>query len=119
MKLCATLVLAAAFAVALVTAGCHSIPPPTPLDQLDAQQSSGYRVYQQYCANCHHDRDSSPLHGPSLMSLYKKPYLPSGAPANDDRIMAAIVHGHGMMPAMNGQMTDQQLQDLFAYMHTL
>ena len=104
---------------ALATAGCHSIPPPTPLDQLDAQQTSGYRVYHNYCATCHHDRDASPLHGPSLMGLYKKPYLPSGAPANDDRVMAAIVHGHGMMPAMNGQMTDQQLQDLFAYMHTL
>ena len=35
---------------------------------------------------------------PDLQGLYKQQYLPSGAPANDDRVTSAILHGRGMMP---------------------
>jgi len=101
-----------------VLAGCHSTPPPTPLDQLTPQQSLGHQYFQSHCAQCHYDRQSGPLHGPSLLSVYKKPYLPSGAPANDDRVTATILHGHNMMPASpNTDPTD--LQNLLAYLHTL
>ncbi len=77
----------------LALAGCHSVPPPVPLDQLNPPQTHGYQVFQAHCAQCHHDRDTDPLHGPGLAGLYKKQYMPSGAPANDDRITSTIVHG--------------------------
>jgi mono/diheme cytochrome c family protein len=46
-------------------------------------------------------------------------YLPSGAPANDDRIASVILHGRGMMPAFANNLDDQQLADLLAYLRTL
>ncbi len=61
----------------------------------------------------------APLHGPPLMSVYKKPYLPSGAPANDDRVMDTIVHGHNLMPPMGNTMDQQDIDDLQTYLHTL
>ena len=104
----------------LGTLGCQpSLAPSKPLSQLNAQQRSGYAVYQQDCASCHYANQTGDLHGPSLFALYRKKYLPSGAPANDDRVSAAITDGHGIMPGFGNQISPQQLQDLLAYLHTL
>jgi mono/diheme cytochrome c family protein len=43
--------------------------------------------------------------------------MPSGAPPTDERLTAVILHGRGMMPATS--LTDAQLSDLLAYLHTL
>lgn len=104
--------------VAMVT-GCKSVAPPTPLSGLNAQQARGHEVFQARCGVCHYDRQDGALHGPSLAGLYKKPYLPSGAAANDERVTATMLHGRGMMPAMGNTMDAQELDDLMAYLHTL
>ncbi|HEY0307688.1 MAG TPA: cytochrome c [Acidobacteriaceae bacterium] len=111
------LAITSAIVLAVAAAGCRSVPPPTPIEQLNSQQTHGYQVYQAACASCHYDRQTGDLHGPALIGMYKKPYLPSGAPANDDRVMQSIQHGRGMMPPI--PLGDQEMQDLLAYMHTL
>lgn len=98
--------------------GCHRLPPPTPLNQLNSQQRRGHAVFQSRCGQCHYDREESSLHGPSLRGLYKRPYLPSGAPANDERVTSTVLHGHGLMPAQPN-MDPQDLDDLLAYLRTL
>ena len=103
----------------LLLAGCRSVPPPTPLDQLNAQQTRGHGVFQAHCAVCHYDRQDSALHGPALLGLYKKPALPSGAAATDERVTATIVHGRNLMPALGNQIEPADLDDLLAYLHTL
>lgn len=99
--------------------GCKTLPPPTPLEQLNAQQMQGHAVFQARCAQCHYDRKDKPLHGPPMLGVFKKPTLPSGAPANDERVTATILHGHGLMPAMGNTMNQQDIDDLLAYLHTL
>ena len=100
--------------------GCRPpLPPSKPLAEITAQEASGYQVYQSLCARCHYANSSAGYKGPGLQALYKQPYLPSGAPANDDRITSAIVHGRGMMPAFGDKLDEQQLADLIAYLHTL
>jgi mono/diheme cytochrome c family protein len=105
----------------MVTAvvGCKKLPPPTPLSELNPQQMHGHDVYQAHCASCHNDRSNDPLNGQSLMGVFKKQYLSSGAPANDDRMMDAILFGRPMMPALGSTMTPEERQDLLAYLHTL
>jgi mono/diheme cytochrome c family protein len=102
----------------LTLTGCKSGPNPTPLDQLTPVQTQGHAVYQARCALCHYDRRFGDLHGPSLASLYKKPALPSGAAATDERVTATILHGRAMMPAQRN-LSDDELSDLLAYLHTL
>jgi len=114
-RLCITCLLSTLYCLLL---GCHSTPPPTPLEQLNAQQARGYQDFQVHCAQCHYDRQPGPLHGPSLMGVFKKPYLPSGAPANDDRVNATILHGRNLMPPQP-QLDPQDVNDLLAYLHTL
>jgi mono/diheme cytochrome c family protein len=106
--------------MAAAVAGCKPpLPPSTPLSELNPQQTSGYRVFESRCAGCHYPNTESSLHGPGLQGVYKKKYLPSGAPANDDRVTGVILHGRNMMPAFGNNLDEQQLADLLAYLHTL
>jgi len=104
---------------AVAVAGCKSLPPPTPIADLNPQQSRGHAVFESRCAACHYDRRNAPLHGPALIGVFKKPALPSGAAATDERVTATILHGRGMMPAMGNTMDQQDVDDVLAYLHTL
>lgn len=99
--------------------GCHSAPSSKPLSKLTPAEMQGYTVFHNNCAPCHVANGSSGQHGPSLQGLFKKPYLPSGAPANDDRVRATILHGRNMMPPFAYSLDDQQIDALLAYLHTL
>jgi len=106
-------------AVGMALAGCKSVAPPTPLAELNVQQARGHAVYQARCQVCHYDRKDAPLNGPPMIGVFKKQYLPSGAPANNERVTATIVHGRNLMPAQRNTMDAQDLDDLLAYLHTL
>jgi len=109
-----------AMSTMLITLGCKpSLPPSKPLADLTPQETSGHAVFQAHCASCHYADNEKSLHGPGLQGVYKKRYLPSGAPANDDRVVSVILHGRNMMPALGNNLDDQQLSDLIAYLHTL
>jgi mono/diheme cytochrome c family protein len=104
----------------LCVAGCGpKLPPSKPLSELTPVEHAGYAVFEGNCARCHYATSTHGLHGPGLQGLYKQPYLPSGAPANDDRISAVILHGHSTMPAFSGKIGDEELAELLAYLHTL
>jgi len=86
---------------------------------LNAQQSSGRHLYQQNCAACHDAHSVPGQNGPSLKGILKKPFLPSGLPANERFVRQTILTGRNMMPAVGSSFTKQQLEDLLAYLHTL
>lgn len=48
----------------------------------------------------------------------KQKYLPSGRPANDDRVGDVIRLGRNLMPAIP-DLDDIEMKDLLAYLHTL
>ena len=99
--------------------GCRKYPPPTPIDQLNPEQAAGRVVFNTRCAQCHYDRVDRPKAGPSLVSVFKRPSLNSGAAATDERVTSTVVNGHGLMPAMGGQVDGLDMANLLAYLHTL
>ncbi len=106
--------------VAGLLAACGSAPPKTDAELgLNAQQARGRKVFQVYCSSCHHAYSSAGSTGPSLKGLFKKRYLPSGLPANDRFVEGTVVSGRNMMPGFGGALTEQQVSDLMAYLHTL
>ncbi len=105
--------------VLLTALGCHSPAPSKPLTQLTPQEASGRQVFAALCSSCHYPDSEEGLAGPGLRGLFRKPYLPSGGVANDARVTSVIVRGRGMMPPLGNTLTDQQLNDLLAYLHTL
>ncbi len=86
---------------------------------LNEQQARGRAIYDLRCAGCHEPYRKKDLHGPSMVGIFKKPYLPSGMVARDDRVADIILMGKTNMPASGDVLTQQQLQDLLAYLHTL
>jgi len=106
--------------IAILLIACDVEPRKTDAELgLNAQQAAGRRVYDTRCADCHFAYSKSNLKGPSLNGLFKKPFMKNGMPANDERVSDIILLGRAKMPAFQNKLTQQQLNDLMAYLHTL
>jgi mono/diheme cytochrome c family protein len=107
--------------VMLVLAGCDVERRKSDAELgLDPQQAAGRKLYDNYCDRCHEPYASRGKKGPSLQGVFKKPYLPlSGLPANDERITDIVKFGRAKMEGFGRVMTEQQIKDLLAYLHTL
>ena len=87
---------------------------------LNPQQAEGRKLYDNYCDRCHEPYSSRGKKGPGLKGVFKQQYLSlSGLPANDVRMTDIIKFGRAKMEGFNQVMTDQQIKDLLAYLHTL
>lgn len=87
---------------------------------LNPQQAAGRQLYDNYCDRCHEPYSSRGKKGPSMKGVFKHQYLSlSGLPANDERMTDIIKNGRAKMEGFRQVMTDQQIQDLLAYLHTL
>ena len=106
-----------AAASALLAAGCRSLPPSKPEALWSPEEARGAQVFQANCAKCHYPTSTRGSKGPGLQAITKIKAMPSGAPPTDERLSAVILRGRGMMPAT--QLTDEQLQDLIAYLRSL
>jgi mono/diheme cytochrome c family protein len=108
----------AACAVALsALTGCRPLPPSKAEALFTPEEARGKQVYQAYCARCHYPTTTHGLKGPGLQALTKVKAMPSGAPPTDERILATIQHGRGMMQPV--AVPDDELRDLLAYLHSL
>ena len=107
--------------IAIATlAGCDAEPRKSDAELgLTPQQARGRRVYDARCAECHYAYSSRDLRGPSLHGLFKKQFMTSGIPANDERVTDIIELGRAKMPGFQNKLTVQQIADLMAYLHTL
>jgi mono/diheme cytochrome c family protein len=87
---------------------------------LNPQQADGRKLYDNYCDRCHEPYSSRGKKGPGLKGVFKQQYLSlSGLPANDERVTDIIKNGRAKMEGFGQVMTDQQIKDLIAYLHTL
>ena len=101
-------------------AGCDAEPRKSDAELgLTLQQAQGRRVYDARCAECHYAYSKRDLRGPSMHGLFQKQFMSSGIPANDDRVTDITLLGRAKMPGFQQKITQQQLQDLMAYLHTL
>ena len=87
---------------------------------LNSQQAAGRRIYDHYCDRCHAPYSSRGRQGPSMRGVFKNRYLSlSGLPADDERVSEIIRAGRGKMPGYSQVLSQQQIEDLLAYLHTL
>jgi len=87
---------------------------------LNPQQSSGRKIYDNYCDRCHRPYSTKGKKGPGLKGIFQHPYLSlSGLPANDERVGDIIRNGRPDMPGYSQTLTPEDIQDLLAYLHTL
>lgn len=106
--------------IVFLFAGCGEPAPKTDAELgLNAQQSRGRQVFDRDCAACHSAYSSSSSKGPSLKHVFQKEFLPSGLPANDRFVQQTIIGGRNMMPPVGQAISERELDDLMAYLHTL
>jgi mono/diheme cytochrome c family protein len=119
LRNCCTVVLASALLVMVMGCDVQRRKSDAELG-LNVQQAAGRRLYDQYCDRCHEPYSSRDKKGRSLQGVFKKKFLSeSGMPANDERVGEMIATGRNMMPAFGQTMSQAQIQDLLAYLHTL
>ncbi len=54
---------------------------------------------------------------PNLSGLFHRDKLPSGAPATDAQVVRTVLSGKGNMPSFAGRFTQEQMDELVAYLH--
>jgi mono/diheme cytochrome c family protein len=113
--------LAIVVAILIVCGGCDVQRRKSDAElRLNPQQAAGRRLYDLYCDRCHEPYSSRDKKARSLQGVFKKQFLSeSGMPANDERVGEIIVTGRNMMPAFGQTLSQAQVQDLLAYLHTL
>jgi mono/diheme cytochrome c family protein len=87
---------------------------------LNPQQATGRKIYDNYCDRCHRPYSTKGKKGPGLKGIFQHQYLSlSGLPANDERVSDILRHGRPDMPGYGQTLSQQDIQDLLAYLHTL
>ena len=107
--------------VIFVTSGCEVERRKSDAELgLNPQQASGRHIYDQYCDRCHEPYSARKRKGPSLQGVFHREYFSvSGMPANDQRASDIIRFGRDKMQGYSQELTQQQIDDLLAYLHTL
>ncbi|MGA8273868.1 MAG: cytochrome c [Candidatus Sulfotelmatobacter sp.] len=116
--------LGGAFAICLVLAslaGCDVERRNSDAELgLNPQQSAGRKLFDNYCDRCHRPYSTKGRKGPGLKGIFRHQYLSlSGLPANDDRVSDIIRNGRPDMTGFSPVLSQQDMQDLLAYLHTL
>jgi len=81
----------------------------------------GNHLFEMHCSGCHSrrrlDLEKVP---PDLHGVFDRRFLPSGRSATDDVVRSTIRTGRGgIMPSFEGNLSDEDIQDIILYLHTL
>ncbi len=81
----------------------------------------GNHLFEMHCAGCHGRRrlDMGKV-PPDLHGIFEGKLLPSGRSATDDVVRSTILTGRsGIMPPFEGSLSDESIDDIILYLHTL
>ncbi len=78
----------------------------------------GKEVFQQ-CAVCHNADSNEQKMGPGLKGLFKKDKMTNGKKPSDATVRAKIDEGGNGMPAYKEMLSDEEKNNLIAYLKTL
>ncbi len=80
--------------------------------------AKGKETFEQ-CGVCHNTDTDEKKVGPSLKGLYKREKLKNGKPVNDASVRAVINAGGNGMPAYQEILSDEEKDNVIAYLKTL
>jgi mono/diheme cytochrome c family protein len=123
-------VLVLAFLVVFTSAGYFFLgagrsrasqsPEDSTVVELSGDAEKGRAVFGSNCSFCHYsDREESKL-GPGLKEILKKDTLPfSGKPATAENVRKQLISPAESMPSFGSTLSEEQTEDLLAFLETL
>ena len=98
------------FAAALTAGSCFAFAA--------GDAAKGKEVFDQ-CVVCHNADSAEQKIGPGLKGLFKKAKLANGKAPTETNVRAKIDEGGNGMPAYKDILSDQEKNDVIAYLKTL
>ena len=92
------------------------VGPLSAADKGDPEK--GKEVFEQ-CGVCHSATTDEKKMGPSLKGLFKRDKLKNGKPVNDANVRAMINAGGNGMPSYADMLSDEEKDNVIAYLKTL
>ena len=81
--------------------------------------TKGKDVFESNCSVCHNADSTEKKMGPGLKGLFKKEKLNNGKKPTETNIRAIINTGGNGMPSYSDMLTDEEKNDVVAYLKTL
>lgn len=80
---------------------------------------NGKAVYDQQCVMCHNAKSTEKKVGPGLKGLFHRDKLANGKKATEQNIRLQVDNGGNGMPAYKDLLSQQESEDVMAYLKTL
>jgi len=109
----------------LLTAGCAAVLAASPMMFGQAKKAAagdatkGKDVFESNCSVCHNADSTEKKMGPGLKGLFKQEKLNNGKKPTEANIRTLINNGGNGMPAFADMLTDEEKNDVVAYLKTL
>ena len=87
-------------------------------DKKGGNAAKGKEVFAQ-CSVCHNADSTEKKMGPGLRGLFKRDKMTNGKKPTDVNVRSKIDEGGNGMPAYKDMLSDQEKDDLMAYLKTL
>ena len=78
----------------------------------------GQQLFER-CAVCHNADTDEKKVGPSLKGLFQRDKLNNGKQVNDGNVLGVINSGGGGMPSFADKLSQDERDNLIAYLHTI
>ncbi|MCX6591439.1 MAG: c-type cytochrome [Acidobacteria bacterium] len=104
--------------LALFVAAAFFVVVPKAPAQKAGNAEKGKEVFEQ-CGVCHNADSDEKKMGPGLKGLFKKAKLNNGKKPTDETVRAIINAGGNGMPGYQDLLTDEERDNLMAYLKTL
>jgi cytochrome c2 len=95
-----------------------SIASARPMHMQKGDAAKGKEVFEQ-CSVCHNADSTEKKMGPGLKGLFHKDKMTNGKKPTETNVRAKIDEGGNGMPSYKDMLSDQEKDDLIAYLKTL
>ncbi len=86
----------------------------------DTPESRGLTVFAQNCSQCHYTDSRETKTGPGLEGLFDREKLPvSGLPVSEESVRRQLYQPYENMPRLGDDLSEEQIDDLIAYLKTI
>ncbi len=118
MKLVAALAGTLAIGVGIVAFSSSSNATAVAVAQKAGDAEKGKEVFEQ-CSVCHNADSAEKKMGPGLKGLFKKEKMANGKKPTEENVRGIINAGGNGMPGYQDLLTDEERDNLVAYLKTL